>query len=413
MKKIIIAVLAIIILVITAYFIARSPVARSMNEKGLMHYKANNFALAETYFTKALNWKKNYADALINLVKSQLEQDKLADARKSVDRLISVVPDHAETFGLQGQLLVMEKQYSESIGKLSAAIAADSLLAYPYFYRAIAYANLDSLEAAAQDYLKAQQLDKQNIQAFEKGAIVLGRLENFEAAIQNYDKVIELDPSNIDAFFKRGTFKMKINDYKGAIADLDKVLKLKPGFPEAYFNRGTAYAYTDQLENAIADFNKSAGMNFKTAKALYNSGLASYRLMHFDDALKYLEKSIRADVSGEYTSQAYYIMGATEMMRNKTSKAIEYFNESIRIDTNSADAYYNRAIAFGTMKEYQKAIQDLDKCINLGKKTSDVYYARGVQHISLNNFPAGCSDISEAVKLGNQQAVAIQQQYCK
>jgi Tfp pilus assembly protein PilF len=34
-----------------------------MNEKGLIHYKANNFALAETYFTKALNWKKNYADA--------------------------------------------------------------------------------------------------------------------------------------------------------------------------------------------------------------------------------------------------------------------------------------------------------------------------------------------------------------
>lgn len=413
MKKAIILIIALLVALFVTYLVVRTPIARSMNAKGLESFKKTEFSVAENYFAKALRWKKNYSDALINLVKSQLEQQKPDEAKANLQKLIARSPLHAETEGLQGQIMVMEENYKGAIDKLTAAIKADSLLAYAYFYRAIANANLDNLEAAAEDYLKAQTLDRSNKEAFEKGAIVFGRLENFNAAILNYDKLLELDPSNTEAFFKRGTFKMKISDHKGAIADFNQAIKLNPNNPEAYFNRGTSYATMQELEKAIPDYEKAAAMNFKTAKAYYNSGLASHKLQRYDDAMKYLQKAIRADEAKEYSGMAYYILGVTEMMRNKSAKAIEYFNESIKIDANSADAYFNRAIAYGAMLEYQKAIQDLDKCIALGKKSSDVYYARGVQRISLNNFQDGCADISEAVKMGSQQAVAIQQQYCK
>jgi tetratricopeptide (TPR) repeat protein len=413
MKKAGLIVLILIISLLATLIIVRNPLARSLNNKGIEQYKQNKYELAEKYFARAVRWNKGYTDALINLVKTQLSMDKRVKAAENIAVLAAKTPSLAETSGLQGQLLVMEQKYEEAIDKLTQAIETDSLLAYAYFYRAIAYGNLNNLEASAKDYLRAKDLDRSNAAMLAEGAVIFGKLENFEAAIKNYDLILELDPSNTDAFLKRGTFKMQIKDHTGSIADFNNALNLEPKLAEAYFNRGTSYANLQEFKKAIADFDKSASLKYKPAKSYYNAGLANQRLQRYDEAFSYLQKAIKNDVDLEYSSNAYNMLGVIEMTRNRSQKAIGYFDESIKLNPNSADALFNRAIAYGMMKLYDNAIRDLNKCVDLGKKTSEVYYARGVQYISLNKFTEGCADISEAVAMGNQDAVAIQQQFCK
>jgi tetratricopeptide (TPR) repeat protein len=412
-KKVIFTVLLLLFLTLAAYFSFRTPIARSMNKKGITCYGKNDFNGAEKYFRKALHWKKEYPAALINIIKTQLAENRFEEAKSWLSQLIKTAPGSAETFGLEGQVMVTDHNYSEAINMLTRAITADSLLAYAYFYRGVAYAGIDSLEAAASDYLKARQLDKSNLEALEKGAVLFGRLEDFEAAIENYNRIIDLEPSNTEAFLKRGTFRMNISDYINAIEDFTKALNLDPSLAEAYFNRGISYANLGEFEKAKADFDKAAGFNYKTAGASFNSGMACYRLKQYDMAVSYLKKSINLDSENEHSARANYILGAIEMMQNQSAKAIGHFNRSIQIDSTSADAYFNRGIAFGMLKEYVKAIHDLDKCLTLGKKTSDVYFARGVQRISISNFQAGCDDLAKASEMGNQQAADMQNQYCK
>jgi tetratricopeptide (TPR) repeat protein len=413
MKKPGIILIIVVVVMAVILLIVKGPIARSINVKGIEQFKKNELAAAERYFIKAIHWKKSYQEARINLVKAQLSLGKIEDAQKNLSLLIKRYPNLAETLGLQGELLVMQQNYPDAIQKLSEALSTDSLLVYAYFYRAIALANIDSLEAAARDYLRVQDLDKMNKEVLEKGAIIFSKLENFEAAIKNYDRLIDLDPTNTMAFLKRGNFKMRINDFKNAIPDFTKALMLNPDLPEAYYNRGRSFGYLQEYEKAVADFDKSAAYKYKEAGSYFNSGLANFRLQQYEKAALYLEKSIRLDTEKENTAKAYYILGVIDMMQNKSPQAIKNFDHSIAIDSVSTDAYYNRAIAYGIMKEYTKAISDLDKCLSMGRKTADVYYARGVQLIGLNRFGDGCSDLSKAEKAGSQEAIAMRKQYCQ
>lgn len=413
MKRVLIIALPVLLALVAIIWLARTPLARSNNEKGLEYYSQADYNQAEKYFTKALKWKKDYSEGLINLVKCQLEMQKLTGARNTLEKLIGISPDNAETLALRGQLFVMSQQYEEALLVLDKAIATDSLLAYSYFYRGIAHANLNRLEDAAADYLKARELDKTNTEILHKGAIVLSKLENFEAAITNYNQLLELDPDNTEALFNRGNFKMQIGDFPGAISDFSNTIELDKQQAEAYFNRGKSYTALEKYEEAIADFKRSAALKFKTSGALFNSGLASLKLNKFREAKDLLLQCIASDHQNEQSPKAYHMLGVLEMMQNNNEASIGYFNQSIALDSTFSDVYYNRGISFGIMKEYEKALKDLNKSIDLGNKSPDVYFARGVNKISLSEYAEGCEDLAKAEKMGHQQAASMRSQYCK
>lgn len=412
-RKVLVSICLVVIVIIIAYFSIRKPVADSLNQKGLSNYQENEYAIAEKYFKKSLLWKRNSSISIINLIKAQLAQEKIAEAREVLAKLIKLSPANAETYALEGQILVMENKFIDAIDILSLAIEKDGLLSYAYYYRGIARANLNDLDNAADDYLRARELDEGNIDILKEGAIVFSRLEDFETAIDNYNKLIELDPSNTDAFLKRGNFKMKIMDFEGAIPDFSSAIALDNKLAEAYFNRGKSYANTKAFEKAITDFNAASDLKYKVAGANYNSGLASLQLSQPENAKIYLNKCIKFDSESKHSANAYHLLGVMEMMQNRNDRALIYFNRSLEFDPENIDAYYNRGIAYGLLHMPQEALKDLNKCKQLGKNTADLYFALGVQKIGMNNFEEGCSDLKKASEMGYEQVSEMLTQYCK
>ena len=62
----------------------------------------------------------------------------------------------------------------------------------------------------------------------------------------------------------------------------------------------------------------------------------------------------------------HYNRGNLHAGRNELSKAIDDYSIAIRIDSNLAEAYYNRGIARSKSGNKQAAIQDLSKAGELG-----------------------------------------------
>jgi len=412
-RKVLVSICLIVVILIIAYFSIRKPVSDSLNQKGLSSYQEDEYVMAEKYFKKSLLWKRNSSISFINLIKSQLAQDKITEAREVLVQLIKSSPENAETYALEGQILVMEAKFIDAVDILSLAIEKNELLSYTYYYRGIARANLNDLDGAADDYLRARELDKENVDILKEGAIVLSKLEDFEAAIENYNKLLELDPSNTDAFLNRGNFKMKILDFEGSITDFSSAISLDDQLAEAYYNRGKSYGNTKVFEKAIADFNMASELNYKVSNAYYNSGLASLQLNQPDEAKKYLNNCIKSDSESEHSANAYHLLGVMEMMQNRNDKALSYFNRSLEFNPENIDAYYNRGIAYGLLLKPQEALNDLNKCLQLGKKTADLYFALGVQKIGMNNFDDGCNDMKTASEMGYEQAAEMLNQYCK
>jgi tetratricopeptide (TPR) repeat protein len=381
--------------------------------KGLVNYKKRDYPNAEGNFKRSVFWKHKYIEAIINLAKTQLAQNKITETKETIERLCEIAPNNAETYALHGQLLIKAKDFISAIEQLNKAIASDSLLSYAFYYRGIARANMNDLTGAASDYTKAQQLDISNVEALIKGAIVFSRLENYEAAIENYNKILKLDPSNAAIFLQRGNFKMKIGDYKNAIRDFNMAISLVPDPAEAYYNRGRSFAQIEEYDSAIGDFEKAAELNYKMASANYNIGLAFLKLNQPGKAKKYLENSIKNTDNTENSGNAYHLLGIMEMMLNKYKNAINYFNLATEHDTTLIEVYYNRAIAYGFDKNYKNALSDLNRCISMGKQSAEVYFARGVQKINLNDFAGGCEDLTTAANMNYSQAQVMKKTYCK
>jgi tetratricopeptide (TPR) repeat protein len=412
MKKRIGFIIIVIFLLIGLYF-ASKVVFKNAYNKGIVSYKAQNIIDAEKYFRISLVCKRNNKDALIYLAKTQFSLGKIKEAGSTVYRLSKIIPEGADYYALKGQLLIAKKEYKTALEYLNKAVLADSLLSNAYNFRGIAKANLNDLVGAASDYTKAQELDNTNIEALKNSTSLYIKLENYIAIIENYNKLLAMNPTNSEAYLQRGIFKMNIGEYKNAIIDFSKAIDLVPSLAEAYFNRGKSLAQNQNYLEAINDFGTSYSMNYKSSSSLYNSGLAWLKLQQPKKAKKCLEDCIAIDLNKDNTGNAIHLLGVIELMQNNYKNSIKYFSEALTKDSTIIDSYYNRAIAYGYLKDYQSALKDLNICIIKGKKTADVYFARGVQKISMNDFQNGCKDLTIAADMGYKQALEMKKSYCK
>lgn len=412
MKKLIF-LLAIIGILIIGFLLIKNPIAAKNNLNGLNAYKAQDYNLAEKYFKNAAFWRRNNIEINLNLAKTLINLEKNEEAHSILKKIAALSSENPDYYALSGQLMIKKKEYENGLEFLNKAIKIDSLLSYAYYYRGIAKANLNDLSGAADDYSKAQKLDKSNIEALKMGTSLYVKLEDYNASIENYDKIIEAEPKNTDAFFQRGTFKMKINDYKGAIQDLSQAINLSPDHSEAYFNRGMAYAQDGNYYLAIVDFEQSLKRNFKMPASYYNSGLACLNLKKLNNAKTNFLNCTRIKENNEYIDDAFLGLGTIELMNNNFTGSIDYFNKSLTVNSENAETYYNRAIAYGYLKEYIKAIDDLNLCLNMGMTKAEVYFARGVHRISIHNTQEGCNDLKKALSMGYSAANDMIKIYCR
>ena len=81
-------------------------------------------------------------------------------------------------------------------------------------------------------------------------------------------------------------------------------------------------------------------------------------------------------------------------------KAIEYLTNSIRLQPDYADAYFNRGLTYGKeFGHYQRAIEDFDKAIRLKPDFTNAYINRGIAYNKLDQHKRAIKDYNEAIRL--------------
>ena len=79
--------------------------------------------------------------------------------------------------------------------------------------------------------------------------------------------------------------------------------------------------------------------------------------------------------------------------------AIRCFSEAIRIEPNSAPAYYMRGLSYYYKGKEDLAMADFTKAIELDPKNVDAYYYRGVSHYYRSEFDLSIADYNKALEL--------------
>lgn len=159
-----------------------------------------------------------------------------------------------------------------------------------------------------------------------------------EEAREQYDLLIQKDSLDFEAWFEKGILLAQLKDTTAAIAALERSYALQP---ITYNGKGLADLY-------------SAAGNVKT--------------------LALCDSLIAKDTST--ASEMTYLKGSYYKRINQYDKALEQYDESIRLDWTYLDPYLEKGIVLFAKKQYSKALEVLTMAASITrtKPVPEVYY---------------------------------------
>lgn len=99
--------------------------------------------------------------------------------------------------------------------------------------------------------------------------------------------------------------------------------------------------------------------------------------------------------------------GFKRIEKEDYQRAIQDFNEVLKLDSKSTYAYIGRGLAYFYLEQYQAAKTDFDKALEISPDTAFAYYFRGLNSYLLKDKPNAIADLQKAGELfkkdGNQE----------
>ncbi|MDV3348957.1 DnaJ domain-containing protein [Leptothoe sp. LEGE 181152] len=136
-------------------------------------------------------------------------------------------------------------------------------------------------------------------------------------------------PQTAHDFYLRGIQQTLARRYKAALADFDQAIELQPNLAEAYLRRAQVRYILEDDAGVLAD---------------------CQRLLQFSDTLP----------------QTYYYLGLARYRLGYTESSIAAFTEAIVLEPDDPQAYFQRAVAYEDIQEWDEATTDF--------QTASMYY---------------------------------------
>lgn len=155
---------------------------------------------------------------------------------------------------------------------------------------------------------------------------------------------------------------------------------------------------TGGVSNSVVAQSSQRVISQVTATEFFERGIERYKQGDRQGAISDFTRAIRLNPN---SAQAYYNRGVVRFkIKNHLTEAIADFSSAISLNPEYIDAYYNRAIARVKLGEYWPAIDDVTKVIYLDPTNDRAFYLRGLIYSeNLNDYETGINDFTEAIRL--------------
>ena len=179
--------------------------------------------------------------------------------------------------------------------------------------------------------------------------------------------------ASFEELFSLAISESLVKQYTNAINSYTSAISASPTNPFVYLNRATTQAEMIDFISSIDNAYQRISIESDPARQLHNRTTRTY---NYDEAIADLTKAIKL-----YSEFAY--------------------------------AYYNRANLHALSGNLPEAFEDYTKAIELNPNFAEAYYNRGLIQIYMKDTRKGCLDISKAGELGIEEAYDVLKTYVK
>jgi tetratricopeptide (TPR) repeat protein len=127
-----------------------------------------------------------------------------------------------------------------------------------------------------------------------------------------------------------------------------------------------------------------------------NRGTAYSSKGDHDRAIQDFNEAIRLNPKD---TTVYVIRGDAYNGKGNYDLAIQDFDEAIRMKPNYVRAYYDRGKAYNSEGDYDRAIRDFSEAIHLNPNHTSGYYSRGSAYYNKGDYDRAIQDYNEAIRL--------------
>ncbi|XP_062506384.1 tetratricopeptide repeat protein 13-like [Corticium candelabrum] len=253
-------------------------------------------------------------------------------------------------------LLVNAERYDEAIVMFTALIKAHPKLYGAYVGRGTAY-GYKGLENAT----------------------------NTERAINDFTTAINLNKRELEGFERRAEVLTLLGRYSDALVDVQAALDVKRT-AELYALGGRILYLQGKYSLAHVNLQNSLNINPKQLDAMKNLAIVYYETGRMKEAITVLKEAYAFDSSQAifpfYAGLSYRDMGDAKL-------ADEYLSLAIKLSPRSADLYYGKGQFLYANGRHQEALQDFSMCLLLDSDHISCIYMYGLTLTSLGlYFPA-------------------------
>jgi tetratricopeptide (TPR) repeat protein len=264
-----------------------------------------------------------------------------------------------------------------------SAVISRRPLAFAYLHRAIAHFRKGETAQALEDVSEAIRLKPDSAAAYYNRAIIYSSKDP-DRAIDDLDQVIRLNPKDAMAHYSRGHLRLGKNQLDLAIPDLDQAIRLDPNYYKAHFDRGVVHLAKLSLLEATREFDETIRLKPDFGDAYFNRGVTWFK------------RSERLPAGA--TAESPWTVWAPAMRPDDAKKAIDDFDQAIRLAPDIDQAYWTRGLAQIGLQHYDKAIGDLTEAIRRGPDNKTAYLARGTAWLASNRPDRARDDYAEIVR---------------
>ncbi|EFC40880.1 tetratricopeptide repeat family protein [Naegleria gruberi] len=285
------------------------------------------------------------------------------------------------------EILKIEKDYQEQGDSNKVKLVSE--LSESYVNRATFHIALEDFKSGMDDLTQAVLFNPGNSQAWLMRALMnFEKFGNLQKSLEDYNKGIELDSTNVVALNNRCKIYLELKEFDKVLKDSSLVidlLKLEGELGATVENGQLAY---DPNEMFIkAHMNRVIAL---MGKGEFEKGLSD---------LSELIKRIPKDKLPKELANVYVYRGSLYEQLSQPEKALDDFNNAIKIDASNGDAWSSRAFSYIEKEEYGKAVNDFSKLIEIDPTNESSYRKRGNVYMVMEKFEEALKDINKSIEL--------------
>jgi tetratricopeptide (TPR) repeat protein len=371
-------------------------------ETGLRWYQQHKLDDVFKDADLAVKWGPDNALAYVARGRAHEYRKESGEALRDFNKAIELDPNGAlgpsaaRAFAARANFFYMQNQEDRAIEDYTQAIRLAPTAEY---YRERSRLIRGDYSRTLADLTEAINLDPTDSLSLEWRAELLSDNRNYDAAIQDYGRAIavrtKLDSNPFDLLASRGDAYEKKGDLDHALADYTEAIRLHPDWASGFQRRGRLYHLKHDYDRAIADYNQAIRLDPKDRDA-YKDRVQVYRdkgdyghlTATYDDAIRRDPKD-----PSKYRERGKLLFAEF----GEVDRAAADYTEAIKIETNPARGYIERAEFWAAAGQLDRAVADYTEVAHLDpakgyKERAGFWRSGGV-------WTREIADLSDAIRL--------------